>query len=319
MNATIQSKKSLYMEIFQSIDFDKIIDHPNILIAAHFWETERYEAAKSCYRFMRAIDDLIDNYKSEHHTIAQEEKARFEKEVSDWINTILKASENNPAHRELIETVIKFRIPAWPLEAFAKSMIYDIYNDGFATLNDYLEYAGGASVAPASIFVHLCGLKKVNGEYISPSFDVRSVAAPCAIFSYLVHIIRDFVKDHTHNLNYFPDDLLKKNNLDRESLLDMANGAEITRGFRELIRALYVVADEYRIKTYDVMQKIIPQLEPRSQLSLEIIFALYLMVFDRIDIENGTFKTEELNPTAEEIKKQVWKTIDHFNYKTLIL
>ncbi|HJV77552.1 MAG TPA: squalene/phytoene synthase family protein [Paludibacter sp.] len=300
-------------KIFHSIDFEKIIDHPNILIAAHFWDEERYLAAKVCYKFMRAIDDLIDNYKSEHQTIALEEKAHLETDVNTWINTILNASQNNPAQVELIETVRKFHIPAWPLEAFAKSMIYDIYNDGFPTLQAFLDYASGASVAPASIFVHLGGLTKKEDQYIAPAFDVKRVATPCAVFSYLVHIIRDFVKDHTHNLNYFPDDLMAKNGLNRENLLAMANGGEISAGFREMIRELYVVADEYRQKTYEIMQEIKPQLEPRSQLSLEIIFALYLMVFERIDIENGKFTTEELNPTPEEIKEQVWKVIEESN------
>ena len=310
MNYELNPK--LYSDIFHSIDFEKIIDHPNILIAAHFWETERYEAAKTCYKFMRAIDDLIDNYKTEHKTIALEEKAHFETDVNTWINTILNASQKNPAHTGLIETVNKFRIPSWPLEAFANSMIYDIYNDGFPDLQAFLDYAGGASVAPASIFVHLCGLTTQDGQYLPPSFDVKRVATPCAVFSYLVHIIRDFVKDHTHNLNYFPDDLIQKYGLDREKLLAMANGGEILQGFREMIRELYIVANEYRRKTYEVMQEIKPLLEPRSQLSLEIIFALYLMVFERIDIENGKFTTEELNPTPEEIKEQVWKTIEEF-------
>jgi len=304
---------SVYSDIFHSIDFEKIIDHPNILIAAHFWETERYEAAKTCYKFMRAIDDLIDDYKSEHKTIALEEKTHFETDVNAWINTILNASQNNPVKKELIETVQKFHIPSWPLEAFAKSMIYDIYNDGFPTLQSYLDYAGGASVAPASIFVHLCGLTKENNRYVEPPFDVKRVATPCAVFSYLVHIIRDFVKDHTHNLNYFPDDLIAKYDLDRVKLLAMANGAEITQGFREMIRELYVVADDYRLRTYEIMQEIKPLLEPRSQLSLEIIFSLYLMVFERIDIDNGTFTTEELNPTPEEIKERVWKVMEKFN------
>ena len=312
METTIQSKTSLYSEIFQSIDFNKIIDHPNILIAAHFWEPERYEAAKACYKFMRAIDDLIDNYKTEHMIIALDEKAQLEMDVKTWINTILQATQSNPAQAELIETITTFRIPLWPLEAFAKSMIYDIYNDGFPTLQDYLDYAGGASVAPASIFVHLCGLTKENGEYIPPAFDVKQVAAPCAIFSYLVHIIRDFVKDHTHNLNYFPDDLMNKYHLDRNNLLAMANGSPITRGFRDMIRELYAVADAHRIKTQEVMQEIMPKLEPRSQLSLKIIFDLYLMVFERIDIEYGTFTTEELNPTAEEIKERVRTVIEEF-------
>ena len=312
METTSQPNTSLYMDIFESIDFNKIVDHPNILIAAHFWEPERYEAAKSCYKFMRAIDDLIDNFKTEHKTIAPTEKVQLERDVNTWINTILLAAQNNPEQTELIETVTKFGIPSWPLEAFAKSMVYDIHNDGFPTLQDYLEYAGGASVAPASIFVHLCGLTKENGKYIPPAFDVKQAATPCAIFSYLVHIIRDFVKDHTHNLNYFPDDLMNKYGLNRASLLAMAHGSTITPGFREMIRELYTVADTYRVRTFVVMQEIIPMLEPRSQLSLNIIFDLYLMVFERIDIEHGSFTTEELNPTPEEIKERVRKVIEEF-------
>jgi hypothetical protein len=46
------------------IDFHKIKDHPNILIAARFWEDDRYEAAKTIYRFMRFIDDMIDDRKA---------------------------------------------------------------------------------------------------------------------------------------------------------------------------------------------------------------------------------------------------------------
>jgi len=315
METLFQPETKLYSAIFHSIDFDKIVDHPNILIAAHFWDEERYEAAKICYRFMRAIDDLIDNYKSEHETIAPEERAHFKASVSNWMSTILQTPTEGTSQAELIETIQKFRVPSWPLEAFARSMIYDIYHDGFPTLSAFLDYAAGASVAPASIFVHLCGLTRQDEQYLAPTFDVKEAATPCAVFSYLVHIIRDFVKDHTHNLNYFPDELLVKYQLDREKLLSMARGAEITTGFREMIRELYIVADEYRRKTYDIMQRIKSQLEPRSQLSLEIIFALYLMVFERIDTDHGTFSTRELNPTPEEIKERVWAVIEKFERK----
>jgi hypothetical protein len=60
METTFQSEKEKIEAVFHSIDFEKIVDHPNILIAAHFWDEERYRAAKICYKFMRAIDDLID-------------------------------------------------------------------------------------------------------------------------------------------------------------------------------------------------------------------------------------------------------------------
>ena len=202
------TKTDLFQDIFYSIDFGKIVDHPNILIAAHFWEAERYQAARNCYKFMRAIDDLIDNYKTDHRTIEPQERGQFESQVYQWINAVAAAAKNDPAQAELLETVEKFCIPLWPLEAFAKSMIYDIYHDGFPTLRSFIDYAGGASVAPASIFVHLCGLTRQNGRYMPPQFDVKRVATPCAIFSYLVHIIRDFQKDHLHNLNYFADDLM---------------------------------------------------------------------------------------------------------------
>ena len=92
----------------------------------------------------------------------------------------------------------------------------------------------------------------------------------------------------------------------------MAKGTPINKGFRELIRELYVVADIYRIETYQMIQEIRPYLEPRCQLSLEIIFTLYLMVFERIDIDRGTFTTKELSPTPQEIKERVWQTIVMF-------
>ena len=312
METQVQTQIDLFLDIFDSIDFEKIVDHPNILIAANFWDKERYQAAKNCYKFMRAIDDLIDNYKTEHITIAPENQAQFETDVYRWINTIAEASQEIPSHRELIETVQRFSIPFWPLEAFAKSMIYDIYHDGFPTLQGFIDYAGGASVAPASIFVHLCGLTKKDGNYIPPAFDVKRVSTPCAIFSYLVHIIRDFQKDHLNNLNYFPDDLIAKYGMNRQQLLFMAKGGQITDGFRKMVRELYEVADTYRQETYRMIEEIRPSLEPRCQLSLEIIFALYLMVFERIDIEHGTFSANELNPTPEEIKERVGQVIERF-------
>lgn len=302
-----------YLEIFNAIQFEKIKDHPNILIAANFWDTERYMAAKTCYKFMRAIDDLIDDHKSAHDEIAENEKKIFVASVGSWINTLMEAGNNDPLQRELIETVDKFKIPYWPLEAFAKSMIYDIHHDGFPTIQSFIDYAGGASVAPASIFVHLCGLSKQNGNYIEPCFDLKEVSSPCAIFSYLVHIIRDFQKDQMNHLNYFADDVIAKNGLSRNDLKAFANGVPINKGFRKLIEEHYKLADEYRQKTYKIIQDIKPCLEPEYQLSLEIIFSLYLMVFERINLEKGAFTTEELNPTPEETKTRVYETILNFN------
>jgi phytoene/squalene synthetase len=309
----MNSQKDKFIEIFNSIDFYRIIDHPNILIAANFWDSERFCAAKICYKFMRAIDDQIDNHKEKNKLIAVKERKKFEANVEDWLRMIIISKDCNPLQGELIETIKKFRIPLWPMEAFAKSMIYDINNDGFPTLNAFLEYADGASVAPASIFVHLNGISEKNGNYEIPPFDVKWAATPCAIFSYLVHIIRDFQKDQLNNLSYFADDLIIKNKLTRQNLREFAEGKPVDVNFRNLINHYYLLADKYQKITYNVIREIRPQLEPRYQLSLDIIFNLYLMVFERIDIQKSKFTTEELNPTPEETKKRVYETILKFS------
>ena len=310
----MNSNRDIFLEIHNSIDYSKIKDHPNILIAAGYWEQERYCAAKTCYKFMRVIDDMIDDHKSKNKLIAPHERKEFTANVNEWLKMIIVSDECNPLQLELIETVKRFRIPLWPLEDFAKSMIYDINNDGFPTLDTYIDYSMGASVAPASIFVHLNSLQKNGDDYADPPFDVRWAATPCAIFSYLVHIIRDFRKDQLNNLTYFADDLIAKNGLSRYDLREFAEGRPVNEGFRNLMSLYHSLAEEYMYKTRDVLEKIKPLLEPRYQLSLEIIFDLYLMVFERIDLRNGQFTTEELNPTPEETKERVKRKIMSLNY-----
>ena len=158
-----------YLSIFNTIDFEKIIDHPNILIAAAFWDDERYKAARTCYKYMRAIDDLIDCHKSVHKTIAESEKNQFMESVNAWIARAHESKNHGTDGDELLDTIRTFHIPVWPLEAFAKSMIYDIDHAGFRTVEDFIEYSQGASVAPASIFVHLSGLTQ-NGHGYQATF-----------------------------------------------------------------------------------------------------------------------------------------------------
>ena len=136
-----------FIKTFDSIDFGQIKDHPNILVAANFWDHERFCAARTCYKFMRAIDDLIDNHKAKNKLIAASERKEFVADVDEWMKMIIISKECNPGQAELLETIERFKIPLWPLEAFAKSMIYDINNDGFPTLRAFLEYSTACSAS----------------------------------------------------------------------------------------------------------------------------------------------------------------------------
>jgi phytoene/squalene synthetase len=132
------------------------------------------------------------------------------------------------------------------------------------------------------------------------------------MFSYLVHTIRDFQKDQQNNLNCFAGNLMARHGLTTEDLRAIAEGGKNPVGFRGLVRDYLDAAESYRVQTLEVIQRINPFLEPRYRLSLQIIFNLYMMVYERIDPDNGTFTTEELNPAPEEIRERVWLTISEF-------
>jgi phytoene synthase len=299
------NKKLDIGHIINGIDLDSIDKHPNILIAASFWEEERYRAAKVCYRFMREIDDLIDGRKSIDHAISCLEKQVLSDKVSRWIKCLDKYTADDPETRELINTIDTFRIPLLYFHNFAIAMQYDIDNNGFPTFQSFLDYAEGASVAPASIFVHLCCLKKENGNYISPPVDIRDVARPCALFSYLVHIIRDFRKDQHENLNYFATEILEENGLSATDLKQIAADAYIPDNFRNVIRFYKEKAEEYRKKTEQQIKDLEGVVNGRYMKSLEIIYKLYLSVFDRIDVDKGSFTKDELTSSNKEIMAMV--------------
>ncbi len=301
-----------YLDILNRIPIDRIHDHPNILVAAGFWEEERFRAAKTCYAFMRKIDDMIDDYKARHKRIDEKDREKFTRKVDEWLQMIKTNSRPKPFQKELVSTIKEFSIPVWPLENFARSMVYDINHDGFPAISDFLDYSEGATVAPSSIFVHLCGIHRKDGIWQNPEFDVKNASTPCSIFSYLVHIMRDFQKDQLNNLSYFADDRLAANDLTRLKMLEIAKGASPTAGFRNLMHEYYQLADDYRQQTWKVLEQISPLVEPRYHLSLLIIFNLYLMVFERIDVERGTFTAAELNPSPREIYDRVHRTINTF-------
>jgi len=298
--------------VLESIQFDQLKKHPNILIAAAFWEKDRYEAAKVCYRFMRKVDDMIDDRKADVDILDDCEKSLFSEKVSDWIECLQGKSADDPSLEEVIEVISKYNIPLGLFNNFAKSMIYDIHHDGFPTFESFINYAEGASVAPASVFLHLCCLNGDKENYADPTMDLLSLARPCAIFSYIVHIIRDFEIDQKNNLNYFAEDILKANNLKPADLKDFANGKVINPGFRRAVKSYLDYAEVYKLKTEAAIIALEPFLKPQYLLSLKIIYKLYLEIYNRIDHENSSFKTSVLTPTMEEVKQIVQAVIEDF-------
>jgi phytoene synthase len=283
-------------------------DTPILGIASRFWDDERQNAAIICYRSMRDIDDLIDNRKTEGSTLSLLEQRQFTTLVNTWVEGVDTSLPCNAQQQDLLNVITRFQIPSWPWQQFARSMIYDIYHNGFRTFTDFLAYAEGAAVAPGSIFLHFCGLTKTTRHYRPPRFNIRKVARPLALFCYLVHIIRDFQKDQLENLNYFTQDLMNKYTITTEMLKTIAEGHVIPIEFRQLMNEYYQLIDYYRREARKTLNTIDVFLHPLYQLSLEIIYNLYHLVFERINVSNGTFTSKEFTPSAREIEDRITST-----------
>ncbi len=303
------------------IDFANIYSTTNsrLAVAASLWNPKRVSASKICYESMRIMDDLVDNRKEEETAMTPKEKEQLTSKINNWVCAIKENNPTNKIQRDLISTLDTFKIPSVLWETFAKSMIYDINHNGFETFDDFLEYSEGAAVVPGAIGMHLGGVTKIKGVYVPPKFDILESSRPLSRFSYITHIMRDFQEDQNKNLNYYSDDRIKECGLSTSllklstSLLkDMATSGEITPGFRKMMGMYYKDTEKYKKEAREMVDDIGGEMEPIYNLSLELILSLYSQVFERIDVDKGTFLTSELNPTPEEVKTRVHQTISSF-------
>lgn len=289
----------------------EILTNPILDIAARFWEATRYKAFKICYRSMRLIDDMVDDKKA-GGPIEADEAAELKGQIKEWLGAVSSTKGSNALSEEFISAMQRFKIPIWPWERLSWAMDFDLTHDGFRTFTEFIRYSRGAAVAPAAVFMHLCGVKKGAGGYLPPPFDIRKAARPLALFSYLVHTVRDFQKDQGAGLNNFPDDLVLKRGLTKDGLKDIALGAETGGEFRSLMRDYVRYIGFYQLKARRMIDETALHIDTRAHLSLEVIYGLYSQIFERIDPEHGTFSAEELNPAAEEVEQKLDSIISAF-------
>ncbi len=306
------SKPSAGLNFALELDFDAILKNPILDIAAHIWEPERYEAFRVCYRSMRIIDDIVDDRKSSGERIGENEVAALSAQMQSWLGSIRNGTATDEFARQFAATLRSFDIPLWPWERLCRAMVYDLTHDGFGSFLTFTRYAEGAAISPAAIFVHLCGAKPVAGGFTRPAYDIRWAARPLALFSYLVHIMRDFEIDQRNNLHYYADSILSESGLNRRDLKQIALSGAPTPAFRALMSKYHGIAEYYRREARERVNLVLPYLTARHQLSLEMIYSLYLQIFERVDPIAGEFTTEALNPTPAELKARIEQTIKRF-------
>jgi phytoene/squalene synthetase len=300
------------LDFADHLDFGAILTNPILDIAARVWEPERYEAFKTCYRSMRLIDDLVDGRKSSGGPISDAEIAEMSRRMEQWLQSVRNRKAEDPYTEQFLVTLDRFALPLWPWERLCKSMIYDLRNDGFATFPVFLRYCEGAAISPAAIFMHLCGVRRENEKYLPPVYDIRKAARLLAIFSYLTHILRDFQKDQRSQLNYFADAIIAKSGTNRKELEEIAHSGIPSDDFKALMRDYVAKGEYYRTRARRSVEETLPLLEPRYQLSLELIYGLYNQIFSRVDPERADFSPKALHPSEAELEQEIRRLVEQF-------
>jgi phytoene/squalene synthetase len=160
--------------------------------------------------------------------------------------------------------------------------------------------------------MHLCGVRPAGEAFLAPLFDPRREARALALFSYLVHIMRDFEKDQRQNLTYFAESLLARHGLERTALREIARGRPPDPSFRSLMADYRAMAEYYRRRARRTINSVRKSLADRYQLSLEMIYGLYCQIFERIDTAGGNFSEADLNPSPDAIQARIQKIINDF-------
>lgn len=287
---------------------------PNLYLAANFLEPDdKFRAFLAAYAAMRLADDIVDNTRAEGN-MTTVSKTRIADEIDRFAAMFAnrKFDDSLPYAQDIKFALARFEIPSWPFTELATAMKFDIENDRFDTFNQFLTYSEGAAVAPASIFMHLasCTFNDDASLLVLPSFDIREAARPLAIFSYIVHILRDFKKDYLSGrepLVYIDLETTDMFYVDDAELARNANGWTQSLKFTKMVMWYFNRLTEYQVQAEKALDTILDSLPPDGRFALRFIYELYSATAAKISNRQYIIVCEDLNLTHDEIKASAIK------------
>ena len=289
---------------------------PNLYLAANFLEPDdKFHAFLSAYAAMRLADDIVDNNRAAG-TMTELNKKEIVSAIDQF--AVMFASnqfdDSLPYAQDIKLAMARFEIPAWPFVKLAEAMKYDIENDRFDTFKQFLAYSEGAAVAPAAIFLHLAASSfDDRGQLIRPTFDIQEAARPLAIFSYLVHILRDFKKDFIAGekpLIYIDMETTDMFYVDEKELAKNATGWHQSLKFTKMIMWYFNRLTEFQVKAEHMLDEIAPYLPEDGLFALRLIYELYSETASKISDRQYILVREDLNLTKDEILTAAERTVN---------
>lgn len=263
----------------------------NLLHAARLLPAARQNFFFATYAAMRLIDDAVDDdfLRLPAGDRTRERNAMLA-DIDRWQGQCLGDTEEGPlpvqVYRALRKTAQCSDLGETPWTGLADAMRRDVREQPMPDWEDFLAYAAGATVAPATIFIYLLGAKPgaTGFSWKLPEPPVH-YAADLGIFCYLVHILRDLAKDaeRSERLVTVPDSLIQQAGLHKTDL--MAAIRSRNPGVISLAADLRQRASSHLHAGRDVLRSLKPLIGPREQLALSGLIGIYESLFDRFSAD----------------------------------
>lgn len=296
-------------------------DLNNLYLTSRFFaDPHRYRAFCVFYAIMRLVDDRVDELCARRGVPAAE-RERVAAEVEDWRRAVEavyrdgglaeapRAVDDAEAGRALLTAFVdsnaKFRVPRRLWGNFFAAMLRDLEDERFATYEEFLEYAEGATVAPTTIYLVLIAseeaaagtaagtaMRKHRGRGVvgapyepPPGFDFIECGRRLGLFAYLTHILRDLPQDLAageRGLVYLAGDDMARFGVVEETLREDLDRGEASPGLRELLEELGGRAREHLEAGRALLGALEGRLTPDCAFILELIVAIYEEALGRI-------------------------------------
>jgi phytoene/squalene synthetase len=164
-------------------------------IAVSLLEKEKKPAIYAIYGFVRFADEIVDSFEG------YDKKKLIEKFESDYYDAINDCISLNPILNSFQNVVRQYQIPDDLIQAFLKSMKFDLYKNDYTTKEEINEYIYGSAdvVGLMCLKVFVNGDEKAYNELKPPAMKLGSAFQK-------VNFLRD-IKSDVENLDrrYFVD------------------------------------------------------------------------------------------------------------------
>jgi len=281
---------------------------PNLYLAANFLEPDdKFRAFLATYAAMRLVDDLADDARAAGE-IPLATKKQISAELDHFADMfrLQRIDDQLPYADDLKLALVRFQIPDWPFTLLAEAMKFDLNNDRFDTLDQFLQYSEGAAVSPAAIFMHLAACTfDDNGQLQMPSFDIHDAARPLAIFSYIVHILRDFKKDFmagARPLIYIDLETSEMFYVSEEEMARTVTSGRQSLKFTKMIKWYFNRLTWFQVRARLTLDHLAAQLPDDGRFALDFIYELYSATAGKISELHYQIAGDEINLSLIEVR-----------------